>query len=106
MTILHFNPQQFWPLAASVPLLLASVWCFYTSRMRASLWLLFAGALGLGFFMAALDTFLVLWDEQFHALVAKHKMQHPFTPMLYDSPALDYDYTCWAGNTQKAYCRL
>lgn len=62
------------------------------------MWLLFAGALGLGFFMAALDPFLVLWDEQFHALVAKHLMEHPFKPMLYDAPALDYDYTYWAGN--------
>lgn len=44
------------------------------------------------------DFYLHDWDERFHALVAKNLISHPFTPMLYVDPILDYDYKNWAGN--------
>jgi len=48
-------------------------------------------------FVAA-DPFLHPWDERYHALVAKNLIAHPFRPMLYVTPLLDYDYTNWTNN--------
>jgi 4-amino-4-deoxy-L-arabinose transferase len=42
--------------------------------------------------------FLMMWDEQYHALVARNMISHPFKPMLYSDPVLPYDYTNWIGN--------
>jgi 4-amino-4-deoxy-L-arabinose transferase len=48
--------------------------------------------------MSQLNGYLNVWDEQFHALVAKHMMLHPFRPTLYEHPLLPYDYTQWDKN--------
>ncbi|MGL5890539.1 MAG: ArnT family glycosyltransferase, partial [Bacteroidia bacterium] len=98
MTFLHFTENQFWPLAISCALLIGSVLFFNTGRLTISLSLLFLGSLALGFFIANLDPFLILWDEQYHALVAKSMMKDPFRPMLYAVPVLEYDYTNWSAN--------
>ena len=44
---------------------------------------------------ALLDDFLNVWDERYHALVAKNMIDHPFTPMLYADPVLDQEYSGW-----------
>lgn len=44
---------------------------------------------------AMLDPFLNLWDEQFHALVAKNMMTHPFVPMLYSKDVLMQEGADW-----------
>jgi len=46
----------------------------------------------------ATDLFLHLWDERYHALVAKNLIEHPLSPALYDNTILPYDYKYWAGN--------
>ena len=46
-------------------------------------------------FSALLDPFLNLWDERFHALVAKNLMHHPLMPTLYDDPVVSMDYDRW-----------
>ena len=56
------------------------------------------GSLGLGFFIANLVHFLTIWDEQYHALVAKNMLKNPFRPTLYSNPLLEYDYHNWTGN--------
>jgi 4-amino-4-deoxy-L-arabinose transferase len=48
--------------------------------------------------IAMSDQFLYEWDEQFHALVARHMMDHPFIPVLRTFPALPYDYRAWSCN--------
>ncbi len=53
-----------------------------------------------GFFVylaaAKLCPFLNLWDEQYHALVAKNCIEHPFKPMLYsDEMVIGHDYSNW-----------
>lgn len=48
--------------------------------------------------MSFLDPFLIIWDEQFHALVAKNMMDHPFKPMLYKDVFFDYNYQNWTNN--------
>ncbi|MBA3705572.1 MAG: glycosyltransferase family 39 protein [Bacteroidetes bacterium] len=49
-------------------------------------------------FSALLDPFLNIWDEQFHALVAKNLSKHPALPTLIDNPIIPYDYKNWVGN--------
>lgn len=66
------------------------------SRHTALLLLLLAGLLLrlLGAFSGDLNT----WDEQFHALVAKHLLLHPLKPTLYESPILPYSIRNWTVN--------
>ncbi|HXO41244.1 MAG TPA: glycosyltransferase family 39 protein, partial [Thermoanaerobaculia bacterium] len=47
---------------------------------------------------AGCDLFLHTWDERYHALVAKHLLEHPLVPTLYDHPVLPYDYRDWRSN--------
>ncbi len=47
---------------------------------------------------AGCDLFLHTWDERYHALVAKHLVEHPLLPTLYDHPLLPYDYRDWRHN--------
>ncbi len=44
------------------------------------------------------DGYLHVWDERYHALVAKNMMEHPFQPMLYNNPVLPYDFRAWCCN--------
>ncbi len=37
-------------------------------------------------------------DEACHAIVARNLLKHPFTPTLYDTPYLPYDYKSWTSN--------
>ena len=46
-------------------------------------------------FSALLDPFLNIWDERFHALVAKNLMNHPLMPTLYDDPVVNMLYDRW-----------
>lgn len=43
-----------------------------------------------------LDPYLNLWDERFHALVAKNMLSHPFKPTLYEDPVVAMDYNDWS----------
>lgn len=56
---------------------------------------LFASGLCVFAFAALLDNFLNVWDERFHALVAKNMMTFPLKPMLYADPVLAKDYSAW-----------
>ncbi len=58
-------------------------------RQTLAVFLLLAGVLTMRLFNASLDPFLHLWDERFHALVAKNMMEHPLLPTLHDDPVLD-----------------
>jgi 4-amino-4-deoxy-L-arabinose transferase len=46
----------------------------------------------------ATDLCLHIWDERYHALVAKNMMSHPLRPTLYDIPLLPYDLKNWTAN--------
>ncbi len=95
---IHFNTPDLLLLCSSLVIFLISILFFQTGRVRTSLVFLFSGSLLLGFFMAGLDPFLNLWDEQYHALVAKHMVSDPFKPTLYANPLVDVDYRDWGRN--------
>ncbi|MCX6251449.1 MAG: glycosyltransferase family 39 protein [Bacteroidetes bacterium] len=44
------------------------------------------------------DCYLHEWDERYHALVAKHLVQHPLQPTLYETPVIPYDFRSWTNN--------
>jgi 4-amino-4-deoxy-L-arabinose transferase len=94
----HPTLDHFYLLLISGLLLFSSLLFFYFSKTKWALKLLFIGVLFLGFFMALLDPFLHLWDEQYHALVAKNMISDPLKPMLYNNPILDYNYQNWTYN--------
>ena len=47
---------------------------------------------------AAYQRSLHVWDESFHALVAKNLIDAPLRPVLYRAPALPYDSHDWMAN--------
>ncbi|MCB0481772.1 MAG: glycosyltransferase family 39 protein [Flavobacteriales bacterium] len=70
----------------------------YEYKPRLSIALLVLGSFFIGLFAALLDPYLNLWDEQYHALVAKNLSTNFFKPTLYQQPLLSYDYQNWIGN--------
>ena len=44
------------------------------------------------------DPFLHVWDERYHALVAKNLGINPLKPTLYFDPILSYDFRNWSSN--------
>src|SRR5271170_1548182 len=70
---------------------------FLHNRPRTSLTLLLLTSLFLKCFSASSD-YLHPWDERYHALVAKHLIDHPLIPTLYEDPVLHYDPADWEAN--------
>jgi 4-amino-4-deoxy-L-arabinose transferase len=78
--------------------ILLSIVLFLKKKIRLSIFLLLLGNLMVGVFMGMLDNYINIWDEQFHMLVAKNMIDHPFSPMLHKNTVLDYSYKMWVGN--------
>ncbi len=57
--------------------------------------LIFFGAFSIYLGAAFLDDFVNIWDERFHALVAKNSMNHPLKPGLYANPVLGDFTVAW-----------
>lgn len=93
-----FLEEQLLPLYPAIGILIISIFLFSAKKEKAAIASLFIGIVVLGLFMANLDPFLILWDEQYHALVAKNMVLNPFKPMLYIDPVLPYDYVDWTSN--------
>jgi len=85
----------FW---VAMALMAASLLLFHHGRKGAALAVVVASAFAIGLFMAMLDPFLWMWDEMYHALVAKHILLDPLRPTLYHTPVLPYDYRNWTFN--------
>ena len=98
MNLLHFTFNQLIPLSLSSFPIISSLIYFNIRKTKVSLVLLLIGSLLLGFAISNLDPFLCMWDEQYHALVAKNLISNPFKPTLYPTPVLDYDYHNWTSN--------
>ena len=86
--------QDYLLLACFVSLVLSLGFHIRDKEFFALGFLLMAGAFMFSF-AAVLDPFLNLWDERFHALVAKNLLEHPLMPTLYDDPVLSMEYDRW-----------
>ncbi len=78
--------------------LITAIFLFQIEKKSLSLLFVFLFSLFLGLHVIHLEPFLNLWDEQFHALVAKNMMTNPLKPTLFSDPVLPYSPTMWAGN--------
>lgn len=94
----YFTIAQIVPLLIGGILILISLYCFYFREHKVwGIFFLLLGGLTLRIFTAILNSHLHLWDEQFHAIVAKNMIENPFNPMLYKSPVFPYDKFSWVG---------
>ena len=84
----HFSLEDFCFLISGAICVIASLALFRNEKITLSIVLLCLGAFLFRFFIIRLDPFLYIWDEQFHALVAKNMLEHPFTPVLYSKPVI------------------
>ncbi len=75
--------------------ILLSFYFFWKEKDNAAIGLLFISTLITFILATRLDPFLNLWDERFHALVAKNLMNHPLMPTLYDNPVVNMAYDRW-----------
>ncbi|MGN6366675.1 MAG: ArnT family glycosyltransferase [Phycisphaerae bacterium] len=75
----------------------AATWMFLRKRPGGSLLLLLGAAFLLRCFSGGAD-YLHPWDERYHALVAKHLVEHPLVPTLYDPAILPYRAWDWERN--------
>jgi 4-amino-4-deoxy-L-arabinose transferase-like glycosyltransferase len=88
-----------------VTLLVFGASCFFISliffvndKEKLSILFLILTALFINSFAALLDPYLNLWDERFHALVAKNHMNHPLMPTLFDNPVVNISYYTWTNS--------
>ena len=84
------------------PFLMAglSVFFFEIRKEKLSLFILFLTSVTLGLLMVRLDPFINLWDEQFHALVAKSLIKNPLKPILIEQPIFGVIESYWS------YCKI
>jgi|GEM_PF-519832 len=95
----YFTSEQSNWLFSSLTIIFLSVVLFeFRKSKKEAIVLLLLGSLGIRIFAALLDPFLNMWDEQYHALVAKNMLENPFHPFLYTKPVLSYDLTNWTHN--------
>jgi len=97
--LLLFGTKKIVFLSISFLFLFISIY-FYEIKDKSLLAIisLFIAALFLFVFSSSLDSFLNIWDEQFHALVAKNCLQSGFIPKLFIDAPLPYDYANWTNN--------
>ena len=93
----HIDNNKLIILIAGIILLLAALVTFYWSKKWGVRLLIIASGV-IGLFMAYLDPFLNLWDEQQHALVAKNLAENPFKPVLQRTALLPYNHVDWINN--------
>ncbi len=72
MILSGFDNLQSISVIAGFTLIISSVVFLLRNQYRTAVILLILGAVGIYLFSALLDPFLNLWDERFHALVAKN----------------------------------
>jgi 4-amino-4-deoxy-L-arabinose transferase len=78
---------------------IGSIYFFvYKKDVRIAIVLLFIGGIIFRCLMISFDDFFHTWDEQYHALVAKHMVENPIVPVLYKYPLLEYDPNNWTSN--------
>lgn len=96
-TLFSFN-EYVWLISGFLSLLMSLTFFIFHRKVSWSIVFLLLGGFLLRMFIGVLDPFLNIWDEQFHALVAKNMMEHPFSPMLYKSQLFDGGSYSWIGS--------
>lgn len=91
-----FAPHQYAWLATGGVFLFFSFWFHLHEKKGWALFFLTLSAFSIYTFAALLDPFLNLWDERFHAVVAKNCISDPLEPKLYKYPLIiEHNYLNW-----------
>jgi 4-amino-4-deoxy-L-arabinose transferase-like glycosyltransferase len=77
--------------------LLFAAWFGWRGKYTNGVFLLIIAGVCFRIFVS-MDAGLHPWDERYHALVAKNMVSEPLKPMLYQYPAIEYNYTDWTNN--------
>lgn len=91
--------EEIFFFSGAILLLVSSLILNVKGKSKYSVIVLFLAALFVFMGAASLDSFLGVWDERFHALVAKNLMDHPLMPTLYEDPAAAVQYKGWVTET-------
>ena len=92
---IYFDNTQVTLLSAAGIFFILSLILHLNRKDKLSILFLGLTAISVFSFSALLDPFLNIWDERFHALVAKNLMNHPLMPTLYDNPVVNMAYDRW-----------
>lgn len=98
LLISFFTQDQILPLYIGGIFIILSVILYNKSFFWSCLTLGF-GVLSVSYFAGMLDPFLNIWDERFHALVAKNTADNFLHPKLYKTHFLPFDQRIWIGNS-------
>jgi len=91
-----FTTQQYAFLISGLAFFFASLVLYFRKSDKCAIILLVLSGLSLFTFAALLDPYLNLWDERFHALVAKNSMDNFLFPTLYkELPMQEADPMIW-----------
>lgn len=82
-------------LCLGMLLLIVSLRLHFLNKERLSIIILLASSFFFFFFSANVYPFINVWDERFHALVAKNLLNHPLKPTLYDETLVNIAYDRW-----------
>jgi 4-amino-4-deoxy-L-arabinose transferase-like glycosyltransferase len=91
----YFSDNQLIFLLSGLTCFLVSLFFHLKEKEKLSIIFLILTALSIYCFAALLDPFLNIYDERFHALVAKNLLHHPLKPTLYDDPVVNMHYDKW-----------
>jgi hypothetical protein len=91
--------RQYLLIFASILLILIACIMIQLPRTeKAAIYILLGATVSLMLFCITFFDFIFIWDEQYHALVAKNMMEDPFRPMLLKHQLLPIDPTHWISN--------
>ncbi len=98
-TVYYFEPKYAFLFFISFAIVCFSVFSFEILKKRKlSLILLVLGTFGTFLFSALIDPFINIWDEQYHALVAKNLIEHLLKPTLFEHEIMDFSFANWTAN--------
>lgn len=91
----HYFDERLLLFLTGFAFLFLSIFSHALQKERTSIILLLCAALFFFLFAARFYPFINVWDERFHALVAKNLMKHSLMPTLYDDPVVSMAYDSW-----------
>jgi 4-amino-4-deoxy-L-arabinose transferase-like glycosyltransferase len=91
----HFTTQDLSFLIPGIVLIAAGSICAVYGKSKPALLLIIGGGFTLRLWMAFADPFVHIWDEQYHALVARNMQFGFFHPVLVHDPVVPTDPTNW-----------
>ncbi len=99
MSLDYFPAWQYLLVALGFLSLVSSIISFREeNKLHISLGFFLLGSLCIHWFAISIDSFLNVWDEQYHALVARNCMLHPLRPTFFENPFYPADYRAWVAN--------